>query len=313
MSPVTLNRLEDLGAQAHLAGESASPAALAHPRGTDAFVCQPGHLGDCSPDRLSTGGSVTRPVTRRTRAGVTLIEVLVAITLLSMLSVAMLFALRIGLMAYSKTNAKLMDDRRVAGAQRILEQELEGIVPAVGPCSGMPDAGPGSAPSGPMFGFFQAAPNSMRLVSTFSLQQGWRGRPQILELFVVPSDSGEGLRLVVNELPYSGPLAAGRLCTGVTPDPAAGVALPHFLPVTAGPNSFVLADKLAFCRFVYLWPPKMPTDPPAWSPVALGAGWPLAIRVEMGPLQPDPSVLQPLTVTAALHLHLTETIPYGDF
>jgi prepilin-type N-terminal cleavage/methylation domain-containing protein len=256
---------------------------------------------------------VMRTVPRRNQAGVTLIEVLVAITLLSLLSVAMLFALRIGLMAYAKTNAKLMDDRRVAGAQRILEQELEGIVPAVGPCSGMPDVAPGSAPSGPMFGFFQATPNSMRLVSTFSLQQGWRGRPQILELFVVPSDIGEGLRLVVNELPYSGPLAAGRLCTGMTPDPAAGVSLPHFLPVTAGPNSFVLADKLAFCRFVYLWPPKLPADPPVWSPVALSAGWPLAIRVEMGPLQPDPSVLQPLTVTAALHLHLTQTIPYGDF
>jgi prepilin-type N-terminal cleavage/methylation domain-containing protein len=256
---------------------------------------------------------VTRPVRHSTRAGVTLIEVLVAITLLSLLSVAMLFALRIGLMAYSKTNAKLMDDRRVAGAQRILEQELEGIVPAVGPCSGMPDAAQGSAPSGPMFGFFQATSNAMRLVSTFSLQQGWRGRPQILELFVVPSDNGEGLRLVVNELPYKGPLAAGRLCTGLSPDPAAGVSLPHFLPVMSGPDSFVLADKLAFCRFVYLWPPKIATDPPVWSPVALGAGWPLAIRVEMGPLQPDPSVLQPLTVTAALHLHLTQTIPYGDF
>jgi prepilin-type N-terminal cleavage/methylation domain-containing protein len=254
-----------------------------------------------------------KPVTRRSQAGVTLIEVLVAITLLSLLSVAMLFALHIGLMAYAKTNAKLMDDRRVAGAQRILEQELEGIVPAVSPCTGMPEAAPGSPPTGPMFGFFQAGPDAMRLVSTFSLQQGWRGRPQILELFVVPSDSGEGLRLVVNELPYSGPLAAGRLCTGVTPDPVSGVSLPHFLPVTAGPGSFVLADKLAFCRFVYLWPPKMATDPAAWSPSALSAGWPLAIRVEMGPLQPDPSVLQPLTVTAALHLHLTQTIPYVDF
>jgi general secretion pathway protein J len=256
-------------------------------------------------------------VTRRNQSGVTLIEVLVAITLLSLLSVAMLFALRIGLMAYAKTNAKLMDNRRVAGAQRILEQELEGLVPAVSPCTGMPDAAPGltqgSSQSGPMFGFFEAAPNAMRLVSTFSLQQGWRGRPQILELFVVPSDTGEGLRLVVNELPYSGPLAAGRLCIGVTPDPAAGISLPHFPPVMSGPDSFILADKLGFCRFAYLWPPKIATEPAVWSPVALSAGWPLAIRVEMGPLHPDPSVLQPLTVTAALHLHLTQTIPYVDF
>jgi prepilin-type N-terminal cleavage/methylation domain-containing protein len=249
----------------------------------------------------------------RKQAGVTLIEVLVAITLLSMLSVAMLFALRIGFMAYAKTNAKLMDYRRVAGAQRILEQELEGIVPAVGPCSGMPEAAPGSTPTGPMFGFFQAAPQSMRLVSTFSLQQGWRGRPQILELFVVPSDEGPGVRLVVNEVPYSGPLAAGRMCVGMAPDAATGVSLPRFRPVTAGPNSFVLADKLAFCRFAYLWPPKTANDATVWSPVALNSGWPVAIRVEMTPLQPDPSVLQPLTVTAALHLHLSPTIPYVDF
>jgi prepilin-type N-terminal cleavage/methylation domain-containing protein len=250
---------------------------------------------------------------RRHQAGVTLIEVLVAITLLSLLSVAMLFAMRIGLMAYSKTNAKLMDNRRVAGAQRVLEQELEGIVPAVGPCSGMPETAPGSPPNGPPFAFFQAAPQLMRLVSTFSLQQGWRGRPQILELFVIPGDDGEGVRLVVNEVPYSGPLAAGRMCTGVTPEPGMPFSLPRFLPVRSGPTSFVLADKLAFCRFAYLWPPKTAKDTTVWSPSALNPGWPLAIRVEMAPLRPDPSVLQPLTVTAAIHLHLSPAIPYGDF
>jgi prepilin-type N-terminal cleavage/methylation domain-containing protein len=250
---------------------------------------------------------------RKRQLGMTLIEVLVSITLLSLLCVAMLFALRIGLMAYSKTNTRLMDNRRVAGAQRILEQELEGIVPAVSPCTGMPEAARGSTPNGPTFGFFQAGPQVMRLVSTFSLQQAWRGRPQILELFVVLRDDGEGVRLVVNEIPYLGPLAAGRMCTSMAPDPATGDSIPHFLPVMAGPNSFVLADKLAFCHFAYIWPPKKVDDPIVWSPTALNSGWPIAVRVEMAPYQPDPSVLQPLTITAALHLHLSPTIPYGDF
>jgi prepilin-type N-terminal cleavage/methylation domain-containing protein len=253
------------------------------------------------------------PPGRHNQAGVTLIEVLVAITLLSLLSVAMLMALRIGLSAYSKTNAKLMDNRRVAGAQRVLEQELEGIVPAVGPCTGMPEAIPGAPANGPMFSFFQAEPQAMRLVSTFSLQQGWRGRPQILELFVVPRDDGPGVRLVVNEMPYFGPLAAGRMCTGMIPDPNTNLSMPHFLPVIAGPNSFVLADNLAFCRFAYLWQPRTANDPIVWSPTAQNTGWPIAVRIEMAPLQPDPSVLQPLTVTAALHLHLSPTIAYGDF
>ena len=51
----------------------------------------------------------------------------------------------------------------------------------------------------------------MRLVSTFSLQQGWRGPAEILEMFVIPGEDGEGVRLVVNETPYSR-MAAGGAC-----------------------------------------------------------------------------------------------------
>jgi hypothetical protein len=256
-----------------------------------------------------------KPPTRRNRAqaGTTLIEVLIAVTLLSLLSVAMAFALRIGINAYQKTGAKLMENRRVAGAQRILEEELEGIVPTVAPCG--PHTPPDEQPNTNWFAFFQAAPSQMRLVSTFSLQQAWRGSPQILELFVIPRDDGPGVRLVVNELPYYGPRAAGRLCTKLVPDPVSGSNLPQFLPVNAGTQSFVLADKLAYCRFNYLWtPPKAdPAIPAVWSPTAINNGWPLAVRVEMGPLEADPGTLQPLTVTAALHLHLSPTIPYVDF
>ena len=56
--------------------------------------------------------------------------------LLSLLSVGLLMALRIGLNTYSKAQGKMMDNRRVVGAQRILEQQLEGLVPVVAPCAG---------------------------------------------------------------------------------------------------------------------------------------------------------------------------------
>ncbi len=250
---------------------------------------------------------------RRSQAGTTLIEVLIAVTLLSLLSVAMAFALRIGINAYQKTSAKLMENRRVVGAQRILEEELEGIVPSVAPCG--PQTLPTAQPDSNWFAFFQASPSAMRLVSTFSLQQAWRGSPRVLEFFVIPRDDGPGVRLVVNELPYYGPLAAGRLCVKMVPDPASGARVPQFLPVMAGPQSFVLADKLAYCRFTYLWLKAKPDpdDPVAWSPTAINSGWPLAVRVEMAPLEANAGTLQPLTVTAALHLHLAPTIPYGDF
>src|SRR6185295_16876718 len=121
------------------------------------------------------------------QAGVTLMELMIAVTLLSLLSVGLLFALRIGLTAYSKTQTRLMDNRRVAGAQRILEQQLEGMMPVVAPCGAGPQGG------GTNTAFFQGEPQTMRLVSTFSLQQAWRGQPQILEVFQIPGADGRGV------------------------------------------------------------------------------------------------------------------------
>src|SRR5262249_10571755 len=156
----------------------------------------------------------------RPQAGVTLLEVLVAVTLLSLLSAGMFVALRIGLNSFTRVDTHLMENRRVAGAQRIVEQELEGLMPVVTPCGETPLR----------LGFFQGEPQTMRLVSTFSLQEAWRGRPQILEIFVIPGENGRGVRLVVNEIPYTGALTAGRLCQGVMPDPQTGLAMPHFAP-----------------------------------------------------------------------------------
>jgi prepilin-type N-terminal cleavage/methylation domain-containing protein len=237
-------------------------------------------------------------------AGVTLMEVLVAMILLSLLSVGMVIAMRVGLTAFSKTDGRLMDDRRVAGAQRILFEEIEGMVPVVAPCGAGPAAGGRN-------GFFQGEQQTMRLVSTFSLQQGWRGRPQILELFVIPAEQGQGVRLAVNEIPYAGPLSAGSLCVGRTTDPLTGAMQLHFAPVEPGPRSFVLADKLASCNFSYFYPPR-PNTPPVWRPNWVGNGWPLGVRVEMAPLQPDPSRVQPTAVTVPIHLLRSPELVYSD-
>lgn len=239
---------------------------------------------------------------RRGQAGVTLIEVLIAITLLSLLAAGMMYAMRVGLMAYTKTDAKLMDNRRVAGAQRVVEQEIEGLMPVVAPC-GSPGA---------KIAFFEGEQQTMRLVSTFSLQQAWRGQPQILELFVIPGENGEGFRLVVNEIPYTGPVGVGQLCPGMMPDPQAGTNVPVFLPVVAGPNSFVLADKLLYCRFAFLAPAPTPNLPEVWIPHWNRAGWPLAVRIEMAPFEPDPSRLQPIAVVAPIFIRRTLEGPYVD-
>jgi hypothetical protein len=232
----------------------------------------------------------------RPTAGVTLMELLIAVVLLSLLSVGLMFALRIGLNAYSKTQTRLMDNRRVAGAQRILEQELEGLVPVVAQCGGGMEGG------GTPAAFFQGEPETMRLVSTFSLQGAWRGQPEILEILVIPGAEGRGVRLVVNELPYQGPLAAGRFCAG-----------PHkFFAASAGEKSFVLADKLALCRFTYLEQPPEVNSPLHWVPRFAGDDWPRAVRIEMAPLEPDAARLQPISVVAPIHIFRRLEIPYAD-
>jgi type II secretory pathway pseudopilin PulG len=243
----------------------------------------------------------------RRESGTTLIEVLIAVTLLSLLSVGMLTAMRVGLMAFSKTNNKLMENRRVAGAQRVVQEELEGMTPVVAACGETPGATPAKT------AFFEGQPQTMRLVSTFSLQQGWRGQPQILELFVIPGEDDRGVRLVVNEIPYTGPAGTAQLCTGRTRDPQTGGNFAVFAPVQAGPNSFVLADKLAYCRFSYYTIPLDRNVPPHWTPTWNISGWPFAVRIEMAPLDPDPSRLQPITVTAPIHIHRSPEIQYVDY
>jgi prepilin-type N-terminal cleavage/methylation domain-containing protein len=245
---------------------------------------------------------------RKRQAGVTLIEVLIAVTLLSMLSVAMLFAMRTGLNTYIKATDKLMDNRRLAGTRRVLTQQIEGLMPVSVPCAGTAQPGIGN------FSFFEGRGESMRFVTAFTLQSGWRGQPQIAEFAVIPGDEGRGVRLVVNELPYTGPVEAGRLCIGAIPDPVTRLPLPQFAPVTAGPASFVLADQLEYCRINYYSPAPPVAGLPAWTwtPDWGAKGWPRAIRIEMAPLAADPSRVQPITFIAPLRLRRNPDLTYAD-
>ena len=245
-------------------------------------------------------------MTRRAQSGITLLEVLVAVTLLSLLSAGMMTSMRLGLGAMGRTNDTLMANRRVAGAQRILEQHLEGFMPVVAECRPGPDAPPLKMP------FFQGEPQSMRFVSSYSLEEAARGYPRIVELQVIPGEEGKGVRLVLNEHLYSGPISAGFFCLGRVPDPLLGVEVPRFRPIEAGPRSFVLADKLAYCRFVYqeVLPPPVLTE---WRTHWILPKWPRGIRIEMAPLEDHPSRVRPLTVTAHVRVNRYPVFDYGDF
>ncbi|HTM52283.1 MAG TPA: prepilin-type N-terminal cleavage/methylation domain-containing protein [Bryobacteraceae bacterium] len=233
----------------------------------------------------------------RSTAGMTLLEVIIAISLLSLLTVGVTMALRLGLSALAKTNDRLMSNRRVTGAQRVLEQQLQGFMPVVALY------GEGERP-GQKTPFFQGEPQSMRLVSSYSLQEGARGSPKILEFRVIPGQNGKGVRLIVNEHPYTGPASAGVFCLGRID----GVF--RFRPIEAGSLSFVLADRLEHCRFSYQ---EAPPAPPVWTELWILDKWPGAIRIDMGPLDDDVYRLRPVSVTARVHVNRAPVFEYGDY
>jgi prepilin-type N-terminal cleavage/methylation domain-containing protein len=243
---------------------------------------------------------------RMNTRGVTLMELLVAITLLSLLSTGILFAIRIGLDAMRKSNDRLMSNRKVVGVDRIISQQIAGFMPARALCS----PAPGAAPS--VFSFFQGESQTMRFVSSFSLQEASRGYPRILEYQVIPAENNRGVRLIVNEILYTGPFSTGGMCAGVRVDPLAGVPLMIFRPVAVNSASFVLLDKLAGCRMLYKEDRDYPL-PDLWHERWARTRTPSAVRIEFSPIEPDPAKLQLPPITVPLHANRDVMLDYKDF
>jgi hypothetical protein len=239
------------------------------------------------------------------QSGITLIEILIAVSLLSLLSVGMLVAMRLGLTTMDKADSRLVRNRRVSNSRKIIESEIDGFIYSLANYRPKP-AEMYSVP------FLQTESQSMRFVTSFSLDQAWRGYPRIAAMQVIPGESGQGVRLIVNETPYTGPEQAGQQIVGIQQDPS-GRQVTRYTPVEPGAQSFVLADRLAFCRFWYL---EQQFEAPfqVWRPDGAQSNrLPLAVRIEMAPLNPAPSDLRISTVTVPLNVNLTPGAIYADF
>jgi len=206
----------------------------------------------------------------RAKQGVTLIELLIAVTLVALISIAMLFSMRTAYDALGRTNSRLMANRRVLGAQQVLDRQISNLIPAMAPCG-----------EGGRKLYFEGGMNGMRFVSAYSLQQASRGYASVLMYAVIPGEQNEGVRLVVLESPYTGPYSLLDMCVE-------GSKLTVDDIVRRRP--FVLADRLSFCRLSY----RIGNE---WKPVYQGKAPPSAVRVEMAPLAIDPSRLQMTTMT----------------
>lgn len=250
-------------------------------------------------------------MTRHGQRGVTLLELMISVTLVALISIGLSVAMHAGLTTMQKWNTRMTSTRRVLGAQRVLLQQVGGLMNVVGLCAASAQAAPEK------MRFFQGEPNAMRFVSTYSLPEASRGLPQLLEYAVLPRENGEGVRLVVNEFPYAGPSTVLPLCVGTMPNPETGKPVPRYRDIAVGPTSFVLADRLAYCRFRFLEVPfaapgTPPTKPERWVDRWVAERYPQAIRVEMAPLKPEPGQLQSMSMTLPVHAEKNVLFTYTD-
>jgi len=242
---------------------------------------------------------------KQRQRGVTLLELLIAISLMSLLSLAVLYSMRVGVNAMEKTNDRFLKNRRVLGVEKALAAQINGLMPAVAECPGETGVPGGKAV------MFHGDPQAMRFVTSYSLQEGARGYPKIVEFGVIPGEDGKGYRLIVNELPYMGIYSLRGLCVGVQPNPLDGPPGPAFSPVLPRQDSFILADRLAAVRFVY----RETMPPPLlerWTPKWVANKLPAAIRVEMIPLEAAPQNLQVSTTTIQIRITANPLFTYAE-
>ncbi|HEU0120043.1 MAG TPA: prepilin-type N-terminal cleavage/methylation domain-containing protein [Bryobacteraceae bacterium] len=242
---------------------------------------------------------------RRNQRGVTLLELLVAVTIMALLSLGVLYAMRVGLNAMGKTNDRFSKNRRVLGVERALTAQIAGLMPVTAECIGAEGGPAGKAV------MFQGDPSAMRFVSSYSLMEGARGYPKLLEFTVIAGENGRGVRLIVNEMPFATPYSIRGVCVGQQANPETGQSGPMFAPIASRPDSFILADKLASVRFLYL-----ETLPPPilqrWTPKWIANKLPAAIRLELIPLDLDAADLHVTSTTVPIRITANPMFTYGD-
>lgn len=239
------------------------------------------------------------------QSGITLIEILIAVSLLSLLSVGMLVAMRLGFSTMDRTDAKLVKNRRVSNTRAIIENEINGFVYSYANFRPQPDK-PQRVP------FLQVETQSMRFVTSYSIEDAWRGRLHIAALQVIPGENNQGVRLIVNEMPYTGPDQAGQQIVGLEQPTVERPVIVHYAPIVAGTQSFVLADRLAYCSFSWL-APLLVAPFQQWRPDWVLPGVvPFAVRIEMAPLDASATDLHIGTVTVPFNVNRDPNVVYDD-
>jgi len=220
---------------------------------------------------------------REKQRGFTLIELMIAVTLVAAISTGMLMAMRTGLLTLEKVEGRLQDNRRVVSVQQMLVRQLSSVMPSVGDCGGKRGS------------LFSGTDQRVQMVTSYSLANGARGYPQFIDLEVLPDPQG-GLRLVENEHFYFSPSSTSPFCA----------------PQGFTPQSFEVARGLALCRISYREYIPDSADGGKWLAAWNRTDLPGALKIEMRPLRADPAHLTLQTVSIPIRVNRLVMGQYDD-
>lgn len=231
-----------------------------------------------------------RPVSRRAQRGFTLIELIVAITLVAAIAVGLLMSMRTALLAMDRIQARLDENRRATTLQELVYNQLGAAMPVAGTCNGSP------SPT------FRGTASALLMVSSYSIEEGARGYPRIVSYRVEPERGGT-VRLVSDEFLFSGPLSTAPYC------------LPGGImrPIADRPETLVIASGLTSASFSYRIMNSLTALGGPWQNEWISPDLPAAVRIDLTPARPDPSGMPVVPITVPLHINRQYGEPYADY
>ena len=231
------------------------------------------------------------------QSGVTLIELMIAISLVAILLAGLLTAMRAGLITHEKTAARLNANRRVMNVQQILASQLENAMPVAGLCPSSDSEKPAA-----LLPFFVGTETALRMITNYSIAEGARGYPQIVEYQVQPLAGG--FRLAVAEHAFTGPASTAVFCADLQPR-----------PVALGASALILADNLAACSLAY----HPAYDPFTYRETPWVTLWdakmtklPAAVRIQMKAANAVPAGLPVVSFTIPIRADRNPLGRYAD-
>jgi prepilin-type N-terminal cleavage/methylation domain-containing protein len=189
----------------------------------------------------------------RLQNGITLIELLIAMSLLGLISLGMLFAMRIGVNSWQHANKRMSADRSVIAASDLITEQLAGARAKV--------VGWGPLERRAGFLYFEGRAGRMRLLTDYSVAARVRGGMWIAEYWF-ESNARNECRLMYNERPFRSDDDIASTVNQVVTGPAGYVA-DYRAPVTSA-STRVLYSGIHNCTFEYLVEPF--NAPVYWTP-----------------------------------------------